>query len=190
MKGSRDKYNAGFIICDHLFPIIILKGNAPCAYNISFQEINSCLSCYKPMSLNPSLIRVCISLRVLHPHSIIFPFCSHWADVWNHRLVFHTWYMHSLRLDSWWESVNPHCSKFSSWRGYNLFQKNVEDLRTKVHHGDPTQIQADSCLGSGTDGVSLTLSCQLVTAGYAKRVLGHLGKKQAIRSQKSEWQLS
>ena len=84
MKGSRDKYNAGFIICDHLFPIIILKGNAPCAYNISFQEINSCLSCYKPMSLNPSLIRVCISLRVLHPHSIIFPFCSHWADVWNH----------------------------------------------------------------------------------------------------------
>ena len=141
MKGSRDKYNAGFIICDHLFPIIILKGNAPCAYNISFQEINSCLSCYKPMSLNPSLIRVCISLRVLHPHSIIFPFCSHWADVWNHRLVFHTWYMHSLRLDSWWESVNPHCSKFSSWRGYNLFQKNVEDLRTKVHHGDPTQIQ-------------------------------------------------
>ena len=26
--------------------------------------------------------------------------------------------------------------------GCNLFQKNVEDLRAKVHNGDPTQIQA------------------------------------------------
>ena len=74
-----------------------------------------------------------------------------------------------------------------------MFQKNVEDLRTKVRHGDPTQIQTFELTHAGLWdrwGKSDSVSCQLVTAGWAKGVLRHLGRKQAIRSEKSGWQLS
>ena len=75
----------------------------------------------------------------------------------------------------------------------NLFQKNVKDLRTKVCYGDCTQIQAFELTHVGLWdgwGKSDSVSCQFVTAWWAKGVLEHLERKQAVRSEKSGWQLS
>ena len=171
------------------------KGNATCAYKISFWKlihvchaINPCLwrSHHQPESAFP--------LAVLHPCSIIFPLHSCWTDVWNHGLVFNSWCMDSLRMDSCWDSVIQHHSKLSSWRVAATCSKRTWRISgLKSIMVTPLRSRPLSwCKFGLLDrwGKFDSVSCQLVTAGWAKGVLRHLGRKQAIRPEKSGWQLS
>ena len=171
----------------------LLKGNVHTRFSCRklihvCYAINPCLwrSHRQPESAFP--------LAVLQTHSIIFPFHSCWADVWNHGLVFQSWCMDSLRMDSRWDSVIPNCSKFNSCRvAANCSRRmwRISGLKSVMVTPPRSRPLSWHMFGLWDRwGKSDSVSCQLVTAGWAKGVLGHLGRKQAIRSENSEWKLS
>ena len=98
------------------------------------------------------------------------------------------------RMDSRWDSVIPQRTKFSSWRVAATCSRRTWRISgLKSIMVTPLRSRPLSwCMFGLWDrwGKSDSVSCQLVTARWAKGVLGHLGRKQAIRSENSGWQLS
>ena len=179
-----------------LFVTIYLQsppnGNATCACKIPFWKLIHLCRAISPCLWGP------ITNQSLHfPLQSCTPagssFLSIHVELMSESWIGFPFLMHGITQDRLTLGLcDPTPIQFLEG-GCNLFQKNVKDLRTKVCHGGCTQIQAFELTHVGLWdrwGKSDSVSYHLVTAGWAKGVLGHLGRKQAIRSEKSGWQLS
>lgn len=136
-------------------------------------------------AINPCLspTRVCISFcSPAPPQYRLFPIHvelrSETMD-WFPSLI-----MDSFRMDSELGLCDHTTPKFSSWGvAANCSPKNVRISGLKSIMVTPLQIQAFELMhvwALGQMRQNLTLSCQLVTSGWAKGVLRHLGESKQL----------
>ena len=95
------------------------------------------------------------------------------------------------RMDSSWKSLIPHCSKFSSWReAATCSRRTWRSTGLKSVSITPLRSRPFSwrMFGHWDRWIkSESVSQQLVIERLSKGVFRHLGRKQAIRSEKPGW---
>ena len=92
-------FNESFFISDNCFTNI-QPGKIPTCGSQSHMQLQKlrciydCINTYPPKFQH--LPESTFSIAIKHPRRIVFSFCSRWADVWNHGLVFHSWCIYCL----------------------------------------------------------------------------------------------
>ena len=100
-KRGRQKlvFKGSFFISDNCFTNI-QPGKIPTCGSQSHMQLQKLRCIYDCINTNPPkfqhLPESTFSIAIKHPRRIVFSFCSRWADVWNHGLVFHSWCIYCL----------------------------------------------------------------------------------------------